>query len=143
MIITQIRKYSPEYTLSQLYINGGERFCWVLEDKKQPLGIKVLGETCIPEGTYRVKITRSNRWNKDMLLLYNQDDLSVERDGVRFTGIRPHGGNDVDDTAGCPLCAYTTDNSGTIWGRASDDILDFIQRREFRDDLVYWVISSY
>ncbi len=143
MIITQIRKYPPEYTESPLYIDGGDRFCWVLEDKKQPYGIKVPGETCIPEGTYRVKITRSNRWNKDMLLLYNQDDLSVERDGMRFTGIRPHGGNDVDDTAGCPLCAYRTNHAGKIWDRASDDIQRLVEPCLNRNEAVYWVISSY
>jgi len=112
----------------------------VLEDKRQPHGIKVPGETCIPEGTYRVDITRSTRWNKNMLLLYNQSDLSVERDGVRFTGIRPHGGNDVDDTAGCPLCAYHTDHKGMVWGSASGYIQDLVVKH---DEAVYWVISSY
>lgn len=142
MIITQIRDYFPEYTQSKLYIDGGDRFCWVLEDQKQPYGIKVPGETCIPEGAYRVAITRSTRWKKDMLILFNQNDCSIERDGVRFTGIRPHGGNDVDDTDGCPLCAYKSNHNGKVWQRASDDILPRVEYAVGRGERIYWVISS-
>ncbi|MCR8922651.1 DUF5675 family protein [Dasania sp. GY-MA-18] len=142
MIITQLRSYPPNYTESRLFINGGKRFCWVLEDKKQPFGIKVPGQTCIPEGAYNVSITRSTRWQKDMLLLHNQDDLSIVRDGVRFTGVRPHGGNDVDDTAGCPLCAYHSNHQGKVWGRASDDLFKLVKRALDKGEEVLWVISS-
>lgn len=142
MIITQIRAYEPKYTESKLYINGGERFCQVLEDKSQPVGVKIPGETCIPEGTYRVAITRSTRWNKDMLLLYTEDDFSIDRDGVSYTGVRPHGGNDVDDTDACPLCAYESNYDGVIWHSASDDIFDIVRPVLDRGDDVYWVITS-
>ncbi len=140
MIITQlVTIYSPNFTESELYINGGDRFCYVLEDKKQPYGIKVPGETCFPECCCRVTITHSNRWNKPMLLLYNRDDLSLEKDGVRFTGVRPHGGNDVDDTEGCPLCAYHSNHNGTVWQRASDDLFNRVKVALDRGEEVYWV----
>lgn len=142
LIITQLRTYRPDYTQSELYIAGGERFCHVLEDKKQPPGVKIPGETCIPEGAYRVSITLSTRWLKPMMLLSNTKDGAVERDGIRFTGIRPHGGNDIDDTEGCPLCAYKQDGMGRIWQRASDDIFDIVEAAIIGGQKVYWVISS-
>lgn len=143
MIITQLRTiHAPAFTQSDLFINGAERFCYVLEDRKQPFGVKVPGQTCIPEGTYRVSISQSARWKKPMMLLSNRDDLSLEGDGIRFTGVRPHGGNDVDDTEGCPLCAFNSDHNGRVWGRASDAIFNLVREALDRGEQVYWVISS-
>lgn len=141
MIITQFRDYHSDFTESTLHVNGGDKFCWVLEDIKQPCGVKVPGETCIPEGHYKVAISRSSRWGKSMMLLFNQEDMSVERFGVRFTGIRPHGGNDVDDTEGCPLLGYGSDGKGKVWDRASDDLFDLVQSALDREE-VNWVITE-
>jgi hypothetical protein len=150
VIIEQFRDYRSGYTLSELFVTqegvmnsvDPSRFCYVLEDIGRPAGVKIQRETCIPEGFYFVDITISARWDKPMLILYNRPDRSVERSGVRFTGIRPHGGNDVGDTAGCPLCAYSSDNHGRIWNRASDDILDLVRSAKEARDSVVWVIKN-
>lgn len=150
MIIEQVRQYRDEYTLSDLFITqqgiietkSVERFCYVLEDIGRPFGIKVQDETCVPEGAYYVDITTSQRWGKPMLILYNKPDRSIDRGGIRFTGIRPHGGNDVDDTSGCPLCAYNSDNHGKIWTRASDDLLDLVRSAKESGESVIWLINS-
>ena len=149
MIIEQVRDYRDEYTLSELFITQhgimtekATRFCYVLEDIGRPYGIKVDDSTCIPEGAYYIDITISSRWNKPMLILYNKPDRSIERSGIRFTGIRPHGGNDVDDTSGCPLCAYSSDNHGKIWRRASDDLLDLVRSAKECGESVIWLINS-
>jgi len=127
MIINQLRTYHEDFTESELFINGNDRFCYVLEDVGRPYGVKVPRETCIPEGHYIVTISISTRWNKPMLLLYNTRERTVERFGVTFTGIRMHGGNDVDDTEGCPLTAYKSDHKGKVWDRASDDLLELVR----------------
>lgn len=104
MRLTLIRKYKlPTYTIGKLYIDG-EYFCDTLEDKDRGLTdtmtvseiskIKIKKETAIPTGTYKVTITYSNRFKKNMPLI----------NGVKgFEGIRIHSGNTDKDTEGCLL----------------------------------------
>ena len=141
-IINQIRSYEQNFTQSKLYIPTVEKDVWVLEDVGRPEGIKIPKVTCIPEGVYDVTITRSTRFKKDMMLLSNQLDMSVERFGVRFTGVRPHGGNQVDNTEGCPLCNFNTDHNGKQWGRASDMIFELVKQWIASGEEVKWIISS-
>lgn len=142
MIINQLRKYEDDHTESRLYVPGIDRDMHALEDVGRPVGVKLKGKTCIPEGVYNVSVSRSARFGKDMLLLSNTEDGAVEKDGIRFTGIRPHGGNDVDDTEGCPLCNFNSDGKGTQWGRASDLIFQTVKQRINNGERVVWVISS-
>lgn len=141
MIIKQVRQYRDTYTLSELDVDS-VLFCWVLEPVGRPWGVKIPGKTCIPEGSYNVDITVSNRWGKPMMILSNKRDKTIERAGVTFTGIRPHGGNTVDDTEGCPLVAYNSDNCGKIWARASDDLLVMVRKAKDNSEPVIWVINS-
>lgn len=86
-------------TIGDLYIDG-DWFCFMLEDivrevEGQPVeSWKVKGKTAIPAGTYRVQITYSNRFKRDLPLL-----VSVPG----FEGIRIHPGNTDADTEGCLL----------------------------------------
>ena len=138
-VITK-RVYKNHHTDGDIYIDeSGERFCYSLEDIGRPAGVKIPAETCIPEGVYSVGITRSTRWDKDMLILFNNDaDCSVEVDGCKFTGIRPHGGNSIKDTHGCPLLGHKSDLAGSIWNRASDDLFDLVQSAIEAGDTVTW-----
>ena len=96
-------------TFGALYIDGAWQ-CWTLEDAmRQPgpasyhaaadrdawvAGWKVKGQTAIPFGTYEVRLTMSNRFQRVM-----PEVLGVPG----FTGIRIHAGNTIDDTEGCVL----------------------------------------
>ena len=104
MILTLDRKYKlPTYTIGKLYIDG-EYFCDTLEDKDRGLTddmtvseiskVKIKKETAIPTGTYKVTITYSNRFKKNMPLI---------NDVKGFEGIRIHSGNTNQDTEGCLL----------------------------------------
>ena len=104
MLLILDRKYKlPTYTIGKLYIDG-EYFCDTLEDKDRGLTdnmtvseiskIKVKKETAIPTGTYKVTITYSNRFKKNMPLI---------NDVKGFEGIRIHSGNTDKDTEGCLL----------------------------------------
>jgi len=68
--------------------------CQTLEDPVRPAGVKLLGDTAIGSGTYRVTITRSQRFERLLPLLHNVPE---------FSGVRIHPGNTTRDTAGCIL----------------------------------------
>ena len=117
--LLQIREYKKDCTISTLYLPNGEKFK-VLEDIGRPLGVKIPGETCIPEGAYDVEVTMSARFGKYMPILGNVRRggvLMINKFGVEFTGIRAHGGNTTEDTEGCPLVAIEH-HDNKIWNCA-------------------------
>ena len=142
--IVQKRDYLENCTVSEVYLpDNAERFCYSLEDVARPHGVKVYGETCIPEGVYRVTGTHSNRFNKRMLQIFNRpQDKVVQLFGVIFVGVRIHGGNTIEDTLGCPLYAYNYNDDMRVWGRASDELLTWVDNEENLGNEVYVVICS-
>ena len=93
----------PDVTIGSLTVDDAWE-CWTLEDAVRP--VKVAGETAIPHGLYRVDITHSPRFQRDLPLL-----LSVPN----FMGVRIHPGNTAADTEGCILVGL---------GHADDRITD-------------------
>jgi len=101
--LTLTRTYQADRTTGTLSLDG-QSLGATLEDIGRPAGIKIDKETCIPEGSYHVTINHSNRFGRDMILLYsNPADLSCDLGGVRFTGIRIHKGVKTEQTEGCIL----------------------------------------
>ena len=102
-ILLQRVAKKDKYTIGKLYIND-QYFCDTLEDTdrgltqsmtEQQIGSKkVYGETAIPTGTYRIIISYSNKFKKQMPLLLNVPG---------FAGIRIHSGNTEKDSLGCIL----------------------------------------
>lgn len=91
------------YTIGRVYIDG-EFFCNSLEDRDRGLyqgmlvediaRIKVVGETAIPKGRYKVAITYSPKYGREMPQV-----MCVPG----YTGVRIHSGNTAADTEGCIL----------------------------------------
>ncbi len=79
-------------TIGTMFVDGVFE-CYTLEDIVRD-GPKVFGETAIPAGTYRVVVTHSNHFNRDLPLLV---------DVPNFEGVRIHPGNTAKDTEGCIL----------------------------------------
>ena len=98
----QRRYFGDAYTIGTLYIDGA-RFCDTLEDRNRDLNRngkfdngerKVMHQTAIPFGTYRVVVARSPKFGRDLPRLMNVPN---------FDGILIHRGNTAADTSGCIL----------------------------------------
>lgn len=112
-------------TIGKLYIDGVD-MCYTLEDIVREE--KVYGETAIPAGRYRVDITWSNRFQRDLPLLV---------DVPNFTGVRIHPGNTDKDTHGCILVGtHVSPNGDAItesraaFDRVFSEIRDAIEQGE-------------
>ena len=93
-------------TVGELYLDRGTHhdfLCYTLEDEVRFASgdsideikhKKVYGQTAIPDDTYEIAVTWSNRFNQFMPLLLNV---------LGFVGIRIHKGNTAKDTHGCIL----------------------------------------
>ncbi|MBE9488490.1 MAG: hypothetical protein IMY73_04830 [Bacteroidetes bacterium] len=86
-------QYEDKFTIGKLYADD-KYLCDTLEDKVRKKGIKIAGETAIPEGEYRLIWNMSNRFKKELPLLLNVPN---------YCGVRIHCGNTHKDTAGCLL----------------------------------------
>lgn len=92
--------FTAESTVGELCF--GKFRCFTLEDRDRNLedkpDAKIYGRTAIPRGTYKVLITYSNRFRRELPLLL---------DVPGFEGVRIHPGNSAKDTEGCILVGST------------------------------------
>lgn len=106
----------PAYTIGKLFIEG-HRFCDSVEDRVRELHDlnedgdfddkgegKVYGETAIPEGTYRLTLSMSNRFKRVLPELH---------DVPGFSGVRIHSGNTAEDSHGC-IIVGVNDKKGWV-----------------------------
>lgn len=112
----------------KLFLNGNY-FCHTLEDVSRGEGIKIDKKTCIPTGTYLVDVTFSQRFQRDMPMIYNQDNgYELINKGISFKGIRLHGGNTHENTKGCPLIAKNRLNDNLIQGTMEKPLTGELKR---------------
>ena len=113
-----------EATIGRLSIDGVP-YCDTLEDVDRKLEVdpdaKVYGATAIPRGIYRVDVTWSPHFGRDLPLL-----LKV----AGYVGVRIHPGNCAADTEGCILV-----------GRANGGA-DFIRNSRAAFDPLFGMIQS-
>lgn len=127
LVLIRIAKMN-NYTIGRLYVkletpvskcvdgemvNEDKRYlCDTLEPKRRNLKKekKVPGRTAIPEGRYRILITKSYRFQRWLPLLL---------DVPGFSGIRIHAGNTPGDTAGCILPGYNRKKGMVVNSRSA------------------------
>lgn len=114
MIVVIEREKNPVKTPGQMLVNA-KHFGWVLEDVVRDNNHdgdlddegegKVYGETAIPFGEYKLIISYSNRFKKDMIQVINKPGGQIKfgENLIDQCGVRIHGGNTVENTLGCPL----------------------------------------
>lgn len=121
-------EYFTRTTIGRLYLHGKkDYFCYVLEDTVRPFGIKVPGETAIPDtgalAAYKIDVNMSSRFKRDMPMIYTESNgYELKNGGISFKGTRLHGGNTHENTEGCPLVAYNRPTLETIQGTAEKEL---------------------
>ena len=94
--------FKDTYTIGRLYIDD-KYFCDTLEDKNRDLNkngkfdngeVKVYSETCIPFGTYDIKLTYAPKFKRELPWIQNVPS---------FSGILIHRGTTSKNTLGCVL----------------------------------------
>lgn len=100
------RNLQEGYTEGVLFVDG-EYFCDTLEDKVRdlPEEKKVMHETAIPAGTYKVIVNQSPKFKRELPRLL---------DAPFFEGILIHRGNYPKDTSGCILVGEKRGKDGVI-----------------------------
>ena len=148
--LTLLRKwFSNRSTIGELFgwdvfEDSSKMICFTLEDEARPNGVKISPFTCIPEGEYKIKLTYSNRFKRDLPIIYTHENHNGEAyvivDGKHiWRGVRIHLGNTDADTEGCILTGMTKDKDRVDSSRIAFDekLLPFIQNHPSLKSLGY------
>lgn len=107
----------------------GEPVCFTLEDP-QRTGPKIPGETCIPEGHYRIMLrtvggfhARYSRRFPDM-----HRGMLWLQDVPEFEYILIHCGNTKQDTAGCILTGTSADSNRVLVGASKSSYVRLYEK---------------
>ena len=107
MKLTVVRtQFGTDATNGILLIDGIFE-CFTLEDQYQ--AVKVMHETCIPEGTYDIKFRKTGGFHAKYSQKYGNSHYGMLHilDVPNFTYILIHAGNTDESTSGCLLVGET------------------------------------
>jgi len=105
--LTVVRhQFGTDATNGMLFINGIFE-CYTLEDQYQ--AVKVMHETCIPEGTYDIKFRKTGGFHAKYSERYKNAHYGMLhiQDVPNFTYILIHTGNTDEHTSGCLIVGET------------------------------------
>ena len=100
-----------DYTIGRLEDENGMKVCDTLEPTWRDYKggeMKIPKKSAIPEGSYRVVVTKSRRFQKYLPLLVGVPG---------FEGVRIHAGNTSRDTEGCILVGQNLQVGKVLWSR--------------------------
>ena len=107
MKLTVVRtQFGTDATNGLLFIDGIFE-CYTLEDQYQ--AVKVMHETCIPEGTYDIKLRKTGGFHAKYSERYKNAHYGMLhiQDVPNFTYILIHTGNTDEHTSGCLIVGET------------------------------------
>ena len=107
MKLTVVRtQFGTDATNGLLFIDGIFE-CYTLEDQYQ--AVKVMHETCIPEGTYDIKFRKVGGFHTKYSERYGNSHYGMLhlQDVPNFTYILIHAGNTDEHTSGCLIVGET------------------------------------
>ena len=99
-------QFGTDATNGLLFVDGLFE-CYTLEDQYQ--AVKVMHETCIPEGTYDIKFRTVGGFHEKYKKRYGADHYGMLhlQDVPNFTYILIHAGNTDEHTSGCLIVGET------------------------------------
>jgi len=99
-------QFGTDATNGLLFVNGLFE-CYTLEDQYQ--AVKVMHETCIPEGTYDIKFRTVGGFHEKYKKRYGNEHYGMLhlQDVPNFTYILIHAGNTDESTSGCLIVGET------------------------------------
>lgn len=111
------KEFTETSTIGELFVNGVFE-CYVLEDTDRGLkqsmtlaesvATKVHGKTAIPYGSFKIVVTKSERFSK---MKGKPVYLPILLNVPNYEGVRIHTGNKPEDTEGCLLPARKKDKN--------------------------------
>ena len=114
-----------DYTIGRREDENGIKICDTLEPTWRDYKggeLKIPKKSAIPEGTYRVVITKSQRFGKYLPLLVGVPG---------FEGVRIHAGNTSRDTDGCILVGQNLQVGKVLWSRiALEKLMELINNEK-------------
>ena len=122
-------QFGKDATNGMLFIDGIFE-CYTLEDQYQ--AVKVMHETCIPEGTYDIEFRKTGGFHAKYSERYKNAHYGMLHilDVPNFTYILIHSGNFNTDTRGCILL-------GNRFAQINaDSLLDIAASRRTLDELL-------
>lgn len=128
-ILTLKRQFfNTNNTIGELVGFNNEFLCYTLEDAVRDK--KIQNKTAIPYGKYKVAITFSNRFKKNMIQLLNVPN---------FEGVRIHSGNTEADTEGCILVGNKILNNNSIYESrvATNKVFNYIKKILDKKEEIY------
>ena len=136
-------------TLGTLIRPDGTLFGYVLEDKVREYGVKIKGETAIPENIcgdlYKVGVRVSPKYG-EVVVIYTREENGVyylEAGGISFQFILAHGGNSHKDTEGCLLVNKNRSvENMSAWGSLQSQILKEVKEMIAQGDKVFISIEN-
>ena len=132
LILTRIAR-KAEYTIGRLEDENGMKVCDTLEPTWRDYKggeMKIPKKSAIPEGTYRVVITKSQRFGKYLPLLVGVPG---------FEGVRIHAGNTSRDTEGCILVGQNLQVGKVLWSRIT---LEKLMKLIENEKVIYLTIKN-
>ena len=97
----------------------GNALCGSVEDQKQPRGVKVAGDTRIPEGVYPLRWRDVGRWAQRFQKMGYPGSLEI-CEIPNFSAVLVHLGNTKRDTEGCVLPNMLLDFALRTGGKSKD-----------------------
>ena len=132
LILTRIAR-KAEYTIGRLEDENGKRICDTLEPTWRDYKggeMKIPKKSAIPEGSYRVVVTKSQRFRKYLPLLVGVPG---------FEGVRIHAGNTSRDTEGCILVGQNLQVGKLLWSRIT---LERLMKLIENEKEIYLIIKN-
>ncbi len=131
MNLTLIRiAHNNESSIGSLYIDGKPE-CFILED--QPQAKKVMHETRIPQGTYKITLRTEGRWYMRMVEHKNEEIRKIHRGMLYVTEVPGfeyilfHPGNTDNDTSGCLIPGEVLTHNKYSRGYISNSTFSYIR----------------